>query len=186
MRIGIFGGSFNPVHVGHVVVAVMVVERLNLDRLFVVPTFSPPHRSEEDLAPFDVRYRWLETVFEGVEKIEVSDFEARKGGKSYSIETVEYFSSLFKVRPYFVIGEDWLPSLETWHRYEDLMRKCTFVVYPRFRKTSDLRRDLIFLKDLPLVEISSTDIRRRVREGRSIRGMVPSFIEDEVVRQYGR
>ncbi len=185
-RIGIFGGSFNPVHTGHVVVAIRIVEYLKLDKLLIVPTFSPPHRPKEDLAPFELRFKWLEESLGDIPKIEISDYEARKGGKSYSVETAEYFSRLYRTKPYFVIGEDWLPTLKTWYRYEDLINEVVFVVYPRFRKRIESDEKVIFLDDLPIVEISSTDVRERIRTGKSIRGMVPYNIEKEVIEYYER
>lgn len=88
-RIGIFGGSFDPVHTGHVLVSVYTLEILDLDRLIVVPVFNPPHK--KTVAPFEKRFEWLKKVFEGMEKVEVSDYEKGRGGVSYSIFTIEYF-----------------------------------------------------------------------------------------------
>ncbi len=189
MRYGIFGGAFNPIHVGHVIIAIRSMEYLKLEKLFIVPTYIPPHRSS-DLAPFDLRMRWIEKAFEGIEGIEISDYEFKKGGKSYSIETVEHFSNLLGEKPFFIIGEDWIGRIDTWYRFEDLRKMTTFAVYPRFRESvmdrfRDVYPDFVFMEKLPLVEVSSTEIRDRISKGLSVKGMVPDSIEKEVVSHYG-
>jgi len=188
MRIGIFGGAFNPPHNGHLIMSILSIEYLKLDKLFIVPTFNPPHRDPHELAPFEKRYLWLEKIFQGVKKIEISDYEKVKGGKSYSIETVRYFRAVYGVKPYFIIGEDSAINFHKWYMYETLMREASFAVYPRFResryqKLKEKYPDFIFM-DLPLIEISSTEIRNRIRERKSIRGMVPLSIESEVIDTY--
>ncbi len=190
MKIGIFGGAFNPVHNGHVTIAILSMEYLDLEKLLIVPTYDPPHRDPSILAPFELRLNWLGKVFDGIKGIEVSDFEEKMGGKSYSFYTIEHFSELYGAKPYFIIGEDSAVNFEKWYRYEDLMEMATFAVYPRFRNSRfeelKWRFPSFVLMDLPLIEISSTEIRRRIREGRSIRGMVDSSIEEEVMEFFGR
>ncbi len=191
MKLGIYGGAFNPIHNGHVIIAIEVLERLNLDKLIVVPTYNPPHRSKEDFAPYEYRKRWAEIVFKGERRIFISDYEKEKGGISYSIDTVKYYSEEYSVKPFFIIGEDSAINFDKWYRYEELKRLANFVVYPRFRKgmfdfIKRVHPEFFALEDFPLVEISSTDIRERIREGKSIRGMVDRSIEDEVVETYRR
>ena len=191
MKLGIYGGAFNPIHNGHVIIAIEVLERLNLDKLIVVPTYNPPHRSKEDFAPYEYRKRWAEIVFKGERRIFISDYEKEKGGISYSIDTIKYYSEKYNVKPFFIIGEDSAVSFDKWYRYEELKKLATFIVYPRFRKSmfdliSKMHPEFLTLEDLPLVEISSTEIRERIRKGKSIRGMVDRSIEDEVVETYRR
>ncbi len=188
MRLGIYGGAFNPVHNGHIIIAIQSLEYLNLDKLIIVPTFDPPHRSSSILASFEKRYDWLLRVFGGIEKIEISDYEKVKGGKSYTIETVRHFKEIYGVKPIFIMGEDSAVNFHTWYRYEVLLKEAIFAVYPRFRKSryeeiSRLYPDFI-LMDLPLIEISASEIRERVREGKSIRGLIPREIEEEVIRVF--
>ncbi|HAA82116.1 MAG TPA: nicotinate (nicotinamide) nucleotide adenylyltransferase [Thermotoga naphthophila] len=190
-RIGIFGGSFDPIHTGHVLVSVYTLEILDLDRLIVVPVFNPPHK--KTVAPFEKRFEWLKKVFEGMEKVEVSDYEKGRGGVSYSIFTIEYFSEIYKTKPFFIVGEDALSYFEKWYRYRDILEKSTLVVYPRYcgkpyheharRVLGDLS-EIVFL-DMPIVQISSTEIRERARIGKTLKGFVPEEIREEVEVFYG-
>ncbi len=190
VRLGIFGGAFNPVHNAHVIIAILSMEYLDLDKLIIVPTFDPPHRDPEELAPFDLRYRWLYEVFKGMGGIEISDYEKVKGGKSYSIETVKHFSRVYNVKPFFLIGEDSALSFDKWYRYEELMEMASFAVYPRFKESrfDEIKKKFpsFILMDLPLIEISSTTVRERIRSGKSVRGMVPSVVEESVLSYFGR
>ena len=188
MKIGIYGGAFNPVHNGHVILANLAKEYLDLDKLILVPTFIPTHRDSKNFAPFEKRFRWLKIVFENLEGFEVSDYEKRKGGVSYSIETVEYFSKKFNLKPFFIIGEDSAVNFGKWYRYEELMNMANFAVYPRFRKSRFDEIKKLFpnfiLMDLPLIEVSSTEIRRRISDGMPVRGMVPMIIEEDVIKTF--
>jgi len=192
-RLGIFGGSFNPPHNGHIIIANYALEILKLDLLLIVPTFHPAHKPVSSLAPFERRYEWLKKIFRRNDKIFVSSFEKERGGISYSIYTVDHFSKLYSTKPYFLVGEDVLSYIERWYRYEELLEKVHLVVYPRYcgkpyheraRKIlKDMFDDIIFL-DTPLVQISSTEIRKRVKKGLSIDGMVPESIIEEVREVY--
>lgn len=192
-RIGIFGGTFSPPHVGHLIVAQYAVELLQLQLLYIVPTYKPPHRSN-DTAPFELRFDWCQKTFD-LKNIVVSDYEKVRGDVSYSIYTANHFASEHSCKPYFIVGEDALGYIETWHRYKDLLNSCHFVVYPRYcgkpyherAKTvlKELFEEIIFLQ-APLIELSATEIRKRVRQGKNIKGMVVARIEDSVVDYYGK
>lgn len=192
-RIGIFGGTFNPPHVGHLIVAQYALELLRLERLYIVPVYKPPHRSN-DIAPFELRFDWCVKTFE-LKNVIVSDYEKIRGDISYSLYTVRYFAEQHNCTPYFVVGEDALRYIETWHRYRDLLNSCHFVVYPRYcgkpyherakEKLGELFEKIVFLQ-APLIEISASEIRERVKQGKTIKGMVVSQIEDSVVNHYGK
>lgn len=190
-RTGIFGGSFNPPHIGHLIVSQYAIELLKLDLLYVVPTYIPPHRPN-NLAQFDKRFEWCKITFEDP-RIVVSDFEKARQDVSYSLYTVRYFAQLHKTKPYFITGEDSLSYIEKWYRYQELLQNCFFVVYPRFcgrpyeRKAKKvlgkLYETIIFLK-APLVQLSASEIRERIKEKKSIRGMVHPQIEKQVIEYY--
>lgn len=191
-RYGIFGGSFDPIHVGHVVIAMTAIEALSLDRLYIVPAYIPPHKSLCN-ADFQTRFNWIKRVFSHEKKIFVSDFEAERGETSYSIFTIRHFASLHGNKPFFLIGEDSFYELETWYDYQAILEEAILVVYPRLRRHFPERKPPIapseknvhFL-EAPLIEISSTEIRERIKDGKSILGMVPCSISEEVKAFYAR
>ncbi|HBF11694.1 nicotinate (nicotinamide) nucleotide adenylyltransferase [Thermotoga neapolitana] len=191
-KVGIFGGAFDPVHVGHIIVCLYTLEILELDRLVVVPAYNPPHKKTS--IPFEKRFEWLKKVFGGIEKIEVSDYERQRGGVSYSIFTIEHFSNLYKTKPFFIVGEDALSYFEKWYRYRDILEKANLVVYPRYcgkpyhehaRKVLGDLSKIIFL-DMPIIQISSTEIRKRALAGKTLKGFVPEEIREEVEAFYGQ
>lgn len=192
-KIGIFGGTFNPPHVGHLIVAQYALELLQLDLLYIVPAYRPPHRSN-DIAPFELRFEWCVKTFE-LKNVVVSDYERTRNDISYSLYTVQHFAERHHTTPYFIVGEDALGYIETWHRYKDLLNSCYLAVYPRYcgrpfherakKVLGELFERVVFL-EAPLIEISASEIRSRVKQGKSIKGMVVSQIEGSVVTYYGK
>ncbi len=190
-RIGIFGGSFDPPHLGHLIVAESAIEELKLDLLYIIPTYLPPHKPN-DLAPFELRLEWCKITFDN-QRMFVSDYERTRQDISYSLYTVLHFSELHHTKPYFVTGEDCLSNIENWHRYKDLLSSCYFAVYPRYCNKpyeehakavlKELYDSIIFL-NAPLIQISASDIRKRIKEKRSIKGMVHPSIEKKVIEYY--
>ena len=191
--IALFGGSFNPIHNGHLIVARAVAERLGLSRVVFIPSPSPPHKANVDLADAADRLEMVRLAIAGESVFEVSDLELRHGGVSYTIRTVESFRQAAADQTlHWIIGGDTLPELHTWYRVRELVERCRIVtaVRPGFEVpdlsalervlTADqvrrLKEDIL---PTPRIDISATDIRRRVAEGRSIRYLVP-----EAVRQY--
>ena len=192
--IGLFGGSFNPVHVGHLVVAEEARGRLGLERVLFVPSLVPPHKLGKPLAPAEDRLRMVQLAIADDPAFEASDIELRRQGPTYSFDTVRQLrdQSGEAWDIYFLIGADTLPELPTWHRIRELADLCKFAVFSRPGESLDvLDRLRGALSDgqiaaiagrrieIPLIGVSSTDIRRRVREGVSIRHLVP-----EAVRRY--
>jgi len=184
-RIGVFGGSFNPVHNGHIIIAIRALEELELDRLYIVPAYLPPHKREINLAPYELRKKWLEKGFEGIGKVVISDYEKERGGISYSLFTMRYFSQKHSCRPYLIAGEDSYRALESWYEYRMLLKESRLAVYPRScnEKPLQLVEGAVLLK-APMIELSSTEIRKRVRSKRSLLGMVPGSIIEEVEKTY--
>lgn len=160
MKIGIFGGSFDPVHSGHVGVAKRAVGELGLDRLLVVPAAASPFKAGGEAAAFDpaTRLMLVRAAFNGVPGVEVDDRELRRGGVSYSVDTVrEVAAENPGAELYFLIGEDSVEGLPRWRDYEELKRLCEFRSYPRTPE-------------------SSTEVRRRLAAGEPIDGLVPEAV----------
>jgi nicotinate-nucleotide adenylyltransferase len=196
--IGLLGGSFDPIHLGHLVLAEGARETLGLERVVFVPNNIPPHKAGRQLAPAADRLRMVELAIAGNPAFEVSDIELRREGKSYSIDTVR---QLLAEHPegwdiHFLIGADSLHELPTWYRAAELADLCMFVVASRPGESLDdleplrgkLRDDQIAAIagrriEIPLIGISSTEIRRRVREGLSIRYLVPDPVQRYIVEK---
>ncbi len=189
----VFGSSFNPPHVGHVVILNYAVNYFDAD-FYIVPTNVPPHKKLA--VPFEKRFDWaVKTykVFSDTNKaIFITDMERHIEGVNYAIHNVEYFLKYYK-KVILLVGEDALGNIERWYRYDELLNKSTLAVYPRTRDGSLYKRGREVLGKLynrvlelnfPIVEVSSSEIRRFVREGKTITGLVPKEIEDEVIGTY--
>jgi len=193
--IGLFGGSFNPIHNGHLIAARSVAEHLGLERVVVIPSANPPHKRDAELADAADRLAMARLAVAGEAGFEVSDVEVKRHGPSYTILTVQaYRESLGPEVPlYWIIGGDTLAELHTWYQVSELVELCRIVtaVRPGFESldVSGLTRSLSVpqidrLRDgmlaTPRIDISATDIRRRVREGRSIRYLVPDGVSEYI------
>ncbi|HEW91574.1 MAG TPA: nicotinate (nicotinamide) nucleotide adenylyltransferase [Thermotogaceae bacterium] len=185
MKYGIFGGSFNPIHNGHIIIMQLSIEYLKLDRLFVIPAYQPPHKRTETLAPFEKRYRWVIDCLKEFQEIEVNDYERKKGGLSYTIDTIEHFIKMMGERPYLIIGEDMAKMFHKWYKYEEIIAKSQVCVYPRYRVSPELSfKEKFLMMDLPLIQISSSDVRKRLKTGKSVKGFVPDSIIEELMEVY--
>lgn len=187
-RIGIFGGTFDPVHIGHLVMAQDALERFELDQVLWVPCKISPHKPGGSVASGDHRAAMLDLAVEGDPRLEVSRVELERGGVSYTIDTVRFLQGLFPdAQLVLIVGSDTLLDLTTWRAIDDLLDCCEVVTLARpgtdleLIKPSDLRfRDIEQAVQLlarsavgHLIDISSTEIRMRLAEGLSIRYLVP-------------
>lgn len=178
-RLGLFGGAFNPVHLGHLLVAQAAIEELGLDRLFFIPAALSPFKQESPPAPAELRLRWLRLALPGWTNCAVDDQEIRRGGVSYTIETVRHYVAKFPgAKLYCLIGADNVSALNKWHEAGELAKLVEFAVVPRPGQTlPEFPRPFrgSALKGFP-VEISSSDIRARVKAGLPIDSLVPPFV----------
>lgn len=190
-RVGILGGTFNPVHLGHLVIAQNALEVFDLDKVIFVPCANPPHKTSSILASAEHRMAMLESAIEDDPRFEISDIEIRRNGTSYSIDTVTQLKRLSPSTEFhFIIGADSLLELHLWKDIGTLLKLCTFVTFDRPGvntsriQPKDLNLDPPWpgklLKNVAtghLLDISSSDIRHRVAEGMSIRYLVPQSVE---------
>jgi nicotinate-nucleotide adenylyltransferase len=185
-KIGIFGGSFDPVHNGHLIIASYAIEHFQLDKLFIVPAYIPPHK-KGTFAPYNMRFQWLNSIFSDFDRIEVDDYEGRNSNASYTINTVKHYSNKFSTRPFLIIGEDSYNDLESWYKYEEILDSTTICVYPRSiytNSTKQKKHETVIFFDAPLIDISSSMIRKRILNKKSVLGMIPCTISKEVVTFY--
>lgn len=191
MRIGIFGGTFSPVHNGHVAAARAFMEKMWLDILYVMPTALPPHKQLHGDADQADRLEMLRLAFSGMEGVLVSDLEIRRGGRSYTVDTLRQLHADLHEgdRLFLLMGTDMLLSFDSWREPEEIFRLC-WPVYIR-RETDAALDDEIVCRiaqyraqygktviriDAPAVEISSTSVRRAIAAGRPIDDMVPPSV----------
>jgi len=186
-RIGLFGGSFDPVHLGHLLVAQAAREEARLDRLFFIPAAQSPFKPERRPTPANLRTRLLRLALPGKTWCEVDEQELRRGGISYTIDTVNDFRRRFpEARLYCLIGADHVEKLPKWREAEDLARLVEFLVIPR-PGGGEIALPAPFkgqrLTGFPL-GVSSSQIRERVRAGLSIDELVPRAVA-EAIRNNG-
>ncbi len=178
-RIGILGGTFNPLHIGHLAIAEVAQEQMNLDRVIFVPSYLPPHKRIANLAPAEDRLEIVRLSIKRNSKFEVSDFEVQKGGKSYTIETVRHFQAKFSdAKLFFIVGGDSAAALHTWKSIDEILEIVSFVVVNRPRHDECVASIPHHSVVLPGIDISSSYVRRRLLQGKSIKYLVP----DEVFR----
>lgn len=197
MVIGVFGGTFNPIHLGHLRVAEEACEILGLDRLVFVPAKLPPHKSSEGLADAESRLKLVKLAVEGNPRFAVSDTELKRPGPSYSVDTIgEIMAEMAPRRLWFIMGADQYAEIHTWRRFKDIIRMADLAVLGRpgtgfpppppsgmegeFRPAPEgliheSGRETRFLKVTQLA-ISSTAIREALKSGRSIRYLVPGRV----------
>lgn len=194
-RLGIMGGTFDPVHLGHLRTAEFIYDHLGLAKIIFVPAFIAPHKVGLEFAPAADRYRMTELATEPYPYFEVNDIELKRSGVSYTYDTVMQLKGLYPdCELYFIIGADAVPMLNTWHKIRELLGEVTFIAAdrPGYGQTvnkvceffGELAKNKILLLDTPEVDISSTNIRERVRQGISIKGLVPENVEQYIFKEH--
>lgn len=177
MRICLFGGTFDPPHIGHLLVAQTVCEAEDFDKILFIPAFQPPHK--RDITPVDERISMLELAVEGNPNFEISDVELKRKGISYTIDTVKAIKTEMSLKNneiFYLIGSDSLLEFQHWKEPEGILNECQVIVAirPGFRP-SDIPSWIlqrIQFANIPRFEISSTNIRHRWVENKTIRYMV--------------
>ncbi len=181
MHVGLFGGSFNPPHLAHLIVAETVREQFGMDRVWWIPAYRPPHKPGEALATPEQRLEMTRRAAAGNPGFEVADLEVRRAGTSYTVETLRALQAEHPGHTFsLIIGSDSLRDFDAWHRPEEIVARVPLIVYKRpgsaaARLDPNLTARVHFA-DAPLLEISGTEIRARLRTGRSIRYLVPDAV----------
>jgi len=185
-HIGIFGGTFDPVHTGHLIIASAVFDARGLDRMLFIPSARPPHKRSELMFDAETRYVLLQKAVKGDSRFMVSDCELKRDGLSYSIDTIHEIKNEYPgAEITFLLGMDNLFEFEMWKNPEAILDECTVTVARRItdesKKIPSWLKDRVVFVDVPLIEISSTGIRALLRENRDIRYYVPDAVREHIV-----
>ncbi len=211
-KLGLFGGTFNPIHNGHLKVALEVRDRLSLDKVLFIPSYLPPHKPSRDVASPADRLRMVELAIASLPGLEASSLEVERAEPSYSIVTLERVKKMYNLAQiFFIIGIDAFLEIKTWKDYQRVLKACLFVVVsrpgfvleqavsvlgPEWRgkivtiedkdyRLENLREGVsIILFPLPALDISSSLIRTRLHQGKSIAGLVPEAVEKYIFQNH--
>ena len=210
MQIGILGGTFNPIHMGHLVIAEEAREAFSLKKVIFIPARIPPHKDVAPVISPEHRVRMVELAIADNPYFEVSDVELRREGPSYSVDTLRQLHTSFRGEAEFnfIVGWDSFEEITTWKDYRELFHLANFIVTNRYEYRSTAFEGLMPIEirdsfcydrarrryvhrsghfvaylDTPLIDISSTDVRRRIREGRTVRYLLPPRVVEYIERK---
>jgi nicotinate-nucleotide adenylyltransferase len=184
MKIGILGGTFNPIHIGHLILAEEAREKLGLDKISFVPTFLPPHKENADVAPAQERYAMIKLAIEGNAHFAVSDAEIKRNGRSYTIDTVREFKRLYpRDELFFITGSDLLTYLEEWKDLSEVITMVKFVVATRPGYPLEKIPSYIKTVAIRAVDISAFEIRKCIKEGKSFRYLLPDAVYAYIIKK---
>ena len=193
MKIGIMGGTFDPIHTGHLIIGEYARTTLDLDKVIFVPVGLPPHKDNNKVSTSERRLAMTKIAIESNSYFYLSSIEVDRKQITYTIDTIKELKNIYKEDElYFVIGGDSLFEIEKWKDFDQLIGLCKFVVLERPGRTKDeMDEKILQLNDLykiklekiysPLIDISSTEIRERVRKNLSITYLVPESVESYIV-----
>ncbi len=211
-KIGLFGGTFNPIHLGHLRGAEEIREAFQLHEVIFIPAALPPHKTAERITEAQHRLEMVKLAIHKNSHFTTSDIELKRPGKSYSIETIRYFRERFQSSLYFILGRDAFVDIETWKDFQNLFSLCNFIVMtrpgiqkgpllpealmPAFRYDQGasawmhVSGNTIFFKEINFLDISSTKIRELVEKGESVKYLIPpeveAYIENHGLYQRGQ
>lgn len=190
-KYGIFGGSFNPIHYGHLMICEYIKDEMGLDKVIFIPTGNPPHK--DLVVSAKDRYEMVRLAISPNPDFEISDIETTRVKMSYTVDTIRELKKIYREEKlYFLIGLDSIFQLKTWMKIGDLSKEIEFVVAlrPGYINKEEINREIDFLREnfgtkvnlinTPLYEISSTDLRDRIREGKSLRYLIPKKVLDYI------
>ena len=193
-KIAIYGGSFNPIHLAHVKLADYAIKELDLDELYFMPAFVSPFKQGKEILSWKDRLAMIETVLDYNPKFKVSDFEIKNEDVSYTIETLDFLSNQIKGKLFYVVGFDALLTMDKWYKGSEILSKYSLISTkrPGFDDADAIKQIETFKKlynsdihilNMPEMDISSSDIRNKVKSGESIKDLVLPATE-EYIREH--
>ncbi len=188
-RLGIMGGVFDPIHFGHLFTAEEARNEFKLDKVLFIPCRHPVHKREDGVSDPNDRYWMTKMAIKNNPFFEVSKIELERSGPSYSIDTVKTLLTEYEyqIEIFFITGADAFLTIDTWHKSEELIKLCQFVAATRpgydLNNLDHKFKKIIRIMEIPLLYISSTDIRRRIKEGRNIKYLLPEKVEEYIYKK---
>ena len=195
-KIGVFGGAFNPVHNGHINLALHYLNELELDKILFIPTASPPHKSDDDFAPKEDRINMLSLAISSFDKFEISDIEFKLTGKSYTYLTLSELKKIYKnAEFYLIIGADQMLHFDKWYKYKEILSLVTLCTSARenekekaeilsFASRLDgLDMNKFKLLTSPVLKVSSSEIRQKIKDGEDFSSLVPKKVYDYIIKR---
>jgi len=203
MKWGLFGGTFDPIHFGHLRAAQELIELLSLDCVVFIPAFLPPHKTDRVISSFEHRLQMVRLAVSDNERFDFSDVENQRPGKSYSIDTVRYFLNSHDehLELYFITGQDAFDAITTWHQWDELLSLCHFVVMTRpgyenrglshilpedvaagyvYNDLNDCfqgpQGNRVYFRKTTFLDISSSAVRQSIQQGLSVQYLVPDRV----------
>lgn len=192
IKVGIMGGTFDPVHIGHLILAMEAINYKNLDEVWFIPTGNPNFKQDKNVTDKQKRFEMVKIATRDNKKFNVCDYEINKNGVTYSWETMKYLRENYDYDFYFIMGEDSLISVETWENAEDFLKNTKILACIRRQeemskldvKIDDLKSKGYFVEKIPtsFIDISSTKIREKVQTKQDFRYFVPNQVFEYIVR----
>jgi nicotinate-nucleotide adenylyltransferase len=184
VKIGILGGTFNPIHIGHLILAEEAREKLGLDRVIFVPTYLPPHKDSSDIVAALHRMAMVKLAIAGNKYFSVSDVEIKRDGHSYTIDTIKEFKRRFpKDELYFIIGSDLLKYLADWKDLNEIIQMVRFIVATRPGYSLNEIPSYISTMPIRAVDVSGFQIRRCIKDKKSFRYLVPDGVYRYIIKK---
>ncbi len=209
MKLGLFGGTFNPIHCGHIKAAEEIIKMIELDKVCFIPSNIPPHKEENELADANQRFKMVELAISGKHKFGISDCEISKKEKCYTVDTLKHFKEKFPAHElYFIVGHDTFNPIQTWKDYKDLFELSNFIVISRpgfsdeddelplaikddfryYREESEIKyfkhksSNLLIKTQIKGLEVSSSEIRELIKSKKSLKELVPLPVERYILK----
>ncbi|TCN24634.1 nicotinate-nucleotide adenylyltransferase [Mesobacillus foraminis] len=175
-KVGILGGTFNPPHIGHLIIANEVLSALSLDSIWFMPNQEPPHKRKEGDVTNEQRVEMLELAIKGHPCFRVESIELERSGPSYTYDTMKLLTERHGDKEfYFIIGADMIEYLPKWHKVDELQNLLTFVGVNRPAYSSETKYDILYVES-PMMELSSSLIRKRIGDNQTIRYLIPDSV----------